>query len=101
MKAQVLTGSQTENVSRVRLSTLILGSVIMVLLFSIVYIRQMSIRTGYDISSMMNQIEKKDIEYTALLDKRSESYDSEHLYNRAKELEMVLPDVKRTFYVKE
>lgn len=101
MKAQVLTGSSSQSTSGLRISTLILGSLVMVLLFSIVYIRQMSIKTGYEISSLISQIEKTEIEYLSLVDKKADAYDSGHLYEKAKELGMTLPDVKRTFYVKE
>ena len=101
MKAEVLTEARSETVVRVRISTLVLGAVIMVLLFSIVYVRQMTIRSGYEISSMMQHIEQQQIQYSEMLDKKSSGYDTEQLYSRAKQLGMVLPDVKRTFYVKE
>lgn len=104
MKAETMTGTETvadSTSSRVRLSTLFLSAMIMVLLFSTVYIRQMSIKAGYDISSLMTEYEKSEIAYTALLEDRSESYDPQSLYQKAKRLGMTLPDVRRTFYVKD
>lgn len=101
MKAQTMTANPAETVSRVRLSTLILGAVMMLLLFSIVYVRQMCIRAGYDISSMTQKIEQSEIDYTFLLAKKSDAYDAENLYKKAKELGLVMPDVRRTYYVKD
>lgn len=73
---------------------------VLVLLFSVVYVRHLCIKTGYEISSLTTQMEKAEIQYLSLLDKRSKEYDTENLYKKAQEMGLVLPDVKRTFYVK-
>jgi len=100
MKAQTMTANPSQSVTGVRLSTLFLGALIMLLLFSIVYVRQMCIRAGYDISSMAQKIEQSEIDYTYLLSKKSEAYDAENLYKKAKEMGLTMPDVRRTYYVK-
>ncbi len=70
------------------------------LLFSLVYVRHLCIKTGYEISNLSEKVEKTEIAYLSLLDKRSKEYDTENLYKKAKALGLELPDVKRTFYVK-
>jgi cell division protein FtsL len=101
MKAQTMTANPAESISRVRLSTMVLGAVMMLLLFSIVYVRQMCIRAGYDISSMAQKIEQTEIDYTSLLAQKSDAYDAENLYKKAKEMGLTMPDVRRTYYVKD
>lgn len=76
------------------------ASMAVVLLFSVVYVRHLCIKTGYEISSLTDQMEKAEITYLTLLDKRSKAYDTENLYKKAREMGLQLPDVKRTFYVK-
>lgn len=87
--------------SRIRVSTMFLSCTIMLMLFSIVYVRQESIKAGYDISSLMNEYDQSEIAYTTLLEERAQSYDPQSLYQKAQRMGMVLPDVRRTFYVKD
>lgn len=72
----------------------------LVLLFSVVYVRHLCIRTGYEISDLTQKMENAEIQYITLIDQRSKAYDTENLYKKAHELGLVLPDTKRTFYVK-
>jgi len=100
MKAQVLSHSTAADSERLKLRTIFFAAVTLVLLFSIVYMRHLCIKTGYEISNLTEKIERTDIEYLTLLEKHSKAYDTENLYKKAKEIGLVLPDVNRTFYVK-
>ena len=85
---------------RLKLRTLLFAAFALVLLFSVVYVRHLCIKTGYEISSLTDKMEKTEIRYLSLLDKKSQAYDTENLYKKAREVGLILPDVKRTFYVK-
>jgi len=80
--------------------TLFFASLTLLLLFSMVYVRHLCIKTGYEISSLSDRNERAEINYLSMLDKKSREYDTENLYKKAKDLGLTLPDVKRTFYVK-
>jgi len=99
MKAHVLSQTEAQQ-SRLKMRTLFFASLALVLLFSVVYVRHLCIKTGYEISTLSDRMEKADIRYLSMLDKRSQTYDTENLYKKAREIGLVLPDVKRTFYVK-
>lgn len=100
MRTHTLERTQTGNTARVKMRTLLFASFTVVLLFSLVYVRHLCIKTGYDISNLTEKMEKTDVQYLSLLDKRSKEYDTENLYKKAREMGLMLPDVKRTFYVK-
>jgi len=100
MRAHTLEHAATRESARVRMRTLLFASFIVVLLFSLVYVRHLCIKTGYEISNLSEKVEKTEVTYLYLLDKRSKEYDTENLYKKAKSIGLVLPDVKRTFYVK-
>ncbi|ADD68970.1 hypothetical protein Dacet_2208 [Denitrovibrio acetiphilus DSM 12809] len=99
MKAHVLSGSPAQT-GRLRMRTLFFASMSLLLLFSVVYVRHLCIKTGYEISSLSDNMERSEISYLSLLDKKSQEYDTENLYKKARELGLSLPDVRRTFYVK-
>lgn len=88
------------NSERLKMRTLFFASFAVVLLFSVVYVRHLCIKTGYEISNLTDQMEKSEIRYLSLLDKKSQAYDTENLYKKAREIGLTMPDVKRTFYVK-
>jgi len=100
MRTHTLTRTQVGNATRIKMRTLLFVSFTVVLLFSLVYVRHLCIKTGYEISNLTERMEKADVQYLSLLDKRSKEYDTENLYKKAREIGLVLPDVKRTFYVK-
>jgi len=98
MKAHAMTGAV--DAGRVRVRTLIFSAMILVLLFSIVYVRHLCIKTGYEISNMIQNLDKTEIEYVSLLDKHSKEYDTSSLYQKAKAIGLEIPKPERTFYVK-
>jgi hypothetical protein len=85
---------------RLKMRTLFFASLTLLLLFSMVYVRHLCIKTGYEISNLSDRNERAEISYLSMLDKKSREYDTENLYRKAKELGLSLPDVRRTFYVK-
>jgi cell division protein FtsL len=99
MKAHAMTQT-AEHYGRLRLRTLVFAAMTLVLLFSIVYVRHLCIKTGYEISNLSQKLENTEIEYVSLLDKRSKEYDTENLYKKAKSVGLLIPEPKRTFYVK-
>ncbi|PLX66037.1 MAG: hypothetical protein C0602_12960 [Denitrovibrio sp.] len=100
MRTHVLDHTTAVNSERLKLRTLMFASIALVLLFSVVYVRHLCIKTGYEISNLTDNMEKVEISYLSLLDKKSKAYDTENLYKKAREIGLVMPDVKRTFYVK-
>lgn len=99
MRAGTLSTAAPET-GRLRMRTLFFASLALLLLFSIVYVRHLCIKTGYEISSLSDRMERAEIGYLSMLDKKSKAYDTERLYQKAKTLGLKLPDVQRTFYVK-
>lgn len=100
MRTHTLSQSHAGDAGRLKVRTLLFASFALVLLFSVVYIRHLCIKTGYEISNLTDKVERAEVEYLSLLDKRSKEYQIENLYKKGKEIGLVLPDVKRTFYVK-
>ncbi|PLX68666.1 MAG: hypothetical protein C0603_05795 [Denitrovibrio sp.] len=100
MRVHTLEQAATRESARIKMRTLLFASFTVVLLFSLVYVRHLCIKTGYEISNISEKVEKTEVMYLSLLDKRSKEYDTENLYKKAKVLGLELPDVKRTFYVK-
>lgn len=100
MRTQVLTRTAVNDTARLKMRTLFVASIALVLLFSVVYVRHLCIKTGYEISNLEQKMEKAEIQYLSLVDKRSKEYNTENLYKKAHEMGLELPDVKRTFYVK-
>lgn len=99
MRAHTLANTSAQT-GRLRMRTLFFASLTLLLLFSVVYVRHLSIKTGYEISNLSDTMEKTEIKYLTMLDKKSKEYDTENLYRKARELGLTLPDVERTFYVK-
>lgn len=100
MRTHALDHTSAVNSERVKMRTMLFAAFALVLLFSVVYVRHLCIKTGYEISSLTDKMEKTEITYLSLLDKRSKAYDTENLYKKAREMGLMMPDVKRTFYVK-
>ena len=88
------------NSERLKMRAGLFAAFAVVLLFSVVYVRHLCIKTGYEISNLTEKMEKTEIRYLSLLDKKSQAYDTENLYKKAREIGLTMPDVKRTFYVK-
>jgi len=99
MRVETFQGASAE-AGRLKMRTLFFASFTILLLFSVVYVRHLCIRTGYEISNLSDKVERTEIGYLALLDKKSKEYATENLYQKAKAMGLQLPDVKRTFYVK-
>lgn len=71
-----------------------------VVVMFIVFVRINTIKLGYDIYKIEQDIEKKELTLQALYSEWSIESDAKRLYDAGLELGLVLPDMKNVYYVK-
>ena len=92
--------AETMQNTAVKYRNIVLGVMIVLLLFTVVYVRHLCVKTGYEISTMTNDLENKEVSFQAYMEKKSRELDKESLYRKAEEIGMVLYDPMRTFNVR-
>jgi cell division protein FtsL len=66
----------------------------------IVFVRINTIKLGYEIYKIEQDIEKKELTLQALFNEQSTLSDAGRLYGAGTELGLVLPEMKNVYYVK-
>jgi len=98
MKAQAF--MKEEPIEFLNLKTVFAAVLVLMLLFMIIYMRHLCIKTGYEISRVSQKLESKNIEYQQLMVKRAEVLNVRMMFEKGQNLGMEFPDPSRVYNVK-
>ena len=82
------------------LKTVFAGVMVLMLIFMIIYMRHLCIKTGYEISRMSQKLETKNIEYQQLSMKRSEVLNVHKMLEKGKSVGLAFPNPAKVYNVK-
>jgi cell division protein FtsL len=74
--------------------------IIFIIVMFIVFVRINTIKLGYEIYKIEQDIERKELTLQDSYDEQSTLTETGRLYNAGIELGLVLPDMKKVYYVK-
>lgn len=72
---------------------------VVVIVFTIIVIKQKYINVGYDISRLSAKIENKEITLQSLKERHNALVDKERLYKKGKSMGMKFPEHTKVYYV--
>lgn len=81
-------------------SVMILIMLVVILLFSVIYVRHLCIRSGYAISGLSEKLGNLETDYQQAMSEKTRLADYKALYEKGSSMGFVFPDTKRTFNVR-